>query len=79
MVEIAIKISDQTHEDLDHIARLTGKSEDQLVIEAVDQYLSKLHNGDRISAMRRAKGIWKDRDDLPRLEDLRREANRDFQ
>jgi len=50
-----------------------------LVIEAVDQYLSKLHNGDRISAMRRAKGIWKDRHDLPRLEDLRREANRDFQ
>ena len=79
MVEIAVKLSDQTHEDLDQIARLTGKSEDQLVIEAVDQYLAKLHNGDRISAMRRAKGIWKDRHDLPRLEDLRRVANRDLQ
>lgn len=78
MVEIAIKLSDQNHEDLDQIARMTGKSEDQLVREAVDQFISKFHNGDRVSSMRKAKGIWKDRKDLPALEDLRRESNRDL-
>lgn len=78
MVEIAIKLSDQNHQELDQIARLTGMSEDQLVREAVDQFITKFHNGDRISSMRRAKGIWKDRQDMPALEDLRRESNRDL-
>lgn len=33
-------------------------------------------NGDRLEKMRQGRGIWKDRQDLPSLEELRRESNR---
>ena len=78
MVEIEVKLSDRNHQALDQIARLTGKSEDELVGEAVEQLISKFQHGDRISALRRARGIWKDRKDIPTLDDLRRESNRDL-
>lgn len=77
MAAIELKISEQSRRALNQIARVTGKSEDDLVNEAVEQFVAKFPNGDRLTALRAAKGIWKDRNDLPSLDMLRRESNRD--
>jgi len=76
MFEMAIELSDQEREALSEVARLTGKSEDQLVREALNQLVATFRNGDHLASMRKGKGIWKDRTDLPALEDLRQESNR---
>lgn len=77
MAAIELKISEQSRRALNQLARVTGKSEDDLVNEAVEQYVAKFPNGDRLTALRAAKGIWQDRNDLPSLDTLRRESNRD--
>ena len=77
MAAIELNISEQSRRALNQIARATGKSEDDLVNEAVEQFVAKFPNGDRISALRAAKGIWKDRKDLPSLDTLRGESTRD--
>ena len=76
MFEMAIELSDQEREELSEIARLTGKSEDQLVREALNQLVAKFRNGGHLASMRKGRGIWRDRADLPTFEDLRRESNR---
>jgi hypothetical protein len=48
----------------------------ELVREAVERLIGEFQREDDLSLMRQARGIWKDRDDLPALEDLRREWDR---
>lgn len=73
---MAIELSDQEREELSRVARITGKSEDQLVREALNQLVNKFRNGNHLVSMSKGKGIWKDRADLPSIEDLRSESNR---
>ena len=76
MLEIAIDLSEEQQKRLGEIARATGKTPDQLIQEAVDRFITGYPNGDRLEKMRQGRGIWKDRQDLPSLEELRRESNR---
>lgn len=76
MLEIAIDLSEEQQKRLGEIARATGKTPDQLIHEAVDRLITGFPNGDRLENMRQGRGIWKDRQDLPSLEELRTESNR---
>jgi predicted transcriptional regulator len=73
---MTIELSDQERQELSEVARLTGKSEDQLVREALNQLVTKFRNGDHLASMRKGRGIWKDRADLPSFAELRAESNR---
>jgi hypothetical protein len=44
-----------------------------LIREAVDGFLDRYGEGNRLELLRGARGMWKDRDDLPDFEALRRE------
>jgi predicted DNA-binding protein len=76
MIETEINLTDEERGALRRIAERTGKSEAELVREAVERLISEFQREDDRSRMRSARGIWKDRDDVPALEDLRREWNR---
>lgn len=71
-----IDLTDAESEMLREIAERTGKTSEQLLREVVAQFLMRSTPRDRLAALRQARGMWKDRDDLPRLEDLRAEFNR---
>src|SRR4051812_30137623 len=58
------------------ISRRTGKAEEELVREALDLLNAQVSSQDRRALLRRAKGIWRDRDDLPTLSELRAEMDR---
>jgi hypothetical protein len=62
-------------EGLRSISGETGKSQSALIREAIDCYLA-LHLDHR-DRMRKARGIWRTRTDLPNFERLRAELDRE--
>jgi hypothetical protein len=58
---------------LQSMSQLTGKTESELLHEALNLLKVKVEN--RRSLLQRARGIWRDRDDLPTLTELRSEAD----
>lgn len=75
MAEIEVNLSENEQKALREIALRTGKSESELIHDAVDNLIKQgrqLRNG----GMSEARGIWKDRDDLPDFGKIRREWDR---
>ena len=76
MIGTELNLTEQERSALQEISRLTGKTEDDLIHEAVGQLIVEFQHENRVALMQKAKGIWKERDDLPALGDLRREWDR---
>jgi hypothetical protein len=76
MIGTELNLTEQERSALREISRLTGKTEDELIREAVGQLIAEFQNENRLALMQKAKGIWKDRNDLPAFGDLRREWDR---
>jgi hypothetical protein len=76
MVEAEVLLTEQEQNALREISRRTGKTENELIREAVELFIAGFGVEARLSLMQKARGIWKDRQDLPTPEDLRREWNR---
>jgi predicted DNA-binding protein len=76
MLDTEINLTEQERNALQEISRRTGKTEGELVREALDQFIAQFQSEDQRRLMQQAKGIWKDRQDLPSLQDLRNEWDR---
>ena len=76
MLETEINLTEQERNALQEISRRTGKTEDELVREALEQFISQFQNEDQRKLMQKARGIWKDRQDLPSGQDFRNEWDR---
>jgi len=74
LAEIEINLTEKEHNALREISLKTGKSEDELIHEAVSSLISR--STSQIDSMRRARGIWKNRADLPDFDKIRREWDR---
>ena len=55
------------------IAGRTGRTQSELIREAVDCFISRYQEGNRLDLLRGARGMWEERTDLPDYEALRRE------
>jgi hypothetical protein len=73
MNETQVNLSGSEGELLHKLAQQTGKTEGEVVREALVLFEKRLANEgqDRLALLRQARGIWKDRDDLPELTELR--------
>lgn len=60
---------------LQNLVQRTGRSADELVREAVQQYIQHHTVADRHALLQQARGMWQYRDDLPPLAELRRELD----
>ncbi len=83
MTTTQIELTDSQAGILRMLAIKTGKTEDQLVTEAVSKFINDVGNkevseSNSRRAIKAAAGIWKDRDDLTDdfFERLRKESNR---
>ena len=76
MATLQINLTDQENDSLLSIARQTGKSQDELLRDAINHLISEFQQQDRRTFLQRARGMWKDRKDLPSAEELRREWDR---
>ena len=76
MLDTEINLTEQERNALQEISRRTGKSESELVREALDRFIAQFQTEDPRLLMQKARGIWKDRQDLPSLQELRSEWDR---
>lgn len=76
MIEAELNLTEHERCMLQEIARRTGKTESELIREAVGQLITDSQVENRLRLMRAAKGLWKDRNDLPAVAELRREWDR---
>jgi predicted DNA-binding protein len=77
MIRTQIYINQQESTSLSYLAKNTGKSQSEMIREAIDMYCSHYLQANRIDMLRKAKGLWKNRKDLPDFEALRKEMDRD--
>lgn len=64
MIRTQIYLTEDEHQGVTRLAKATGKKQSEVIREAVDEYLKKIGPLDNLSRIRKAKGIWKDREDM---------------
>ena len=76
MIDAELDLTEQERIALQEISHHTGKSESELIREAVDQLIARFQSDARPTMMQKARGMWKDRQDLPTSDELRSDWNR---
>jgi hypothetical protein len=72
----SLTLSEQEQTALRTIAQQTGKTEYDLVHEAVAQFIAQFQSTHRRQLLQQAQGMWRDRTDLPDVTALRHEFDR---
>lgn len=76
MATAEIHLTEQELQALDTLAQRTGKTQEELLHTALQQFLSQTQHEERLTLLQQARGLWKDRTDLPSLETLRADFDR---
>ena len=71
-----IYLTDEERNALSAIARRLGRTNSDVIREAVDRFVWRYQPEKRLEFLRQAKGMWKERRDIPRVRSLRREFDR---
>jgi predicted transcriptional regulator len=71
-----IYLSSEERQGLRALARQLGRSQSDLIREAIDGFLERHRPSERLSRLRRARGLWSDREDIPALAVLHGELDR---
>ena len=83
MSRVQIDLKDKNRQKLEALSRQTGKSQDELVNQAVEELAAEIDENEERKfaewreAAGRVAGIWADRDDLPDFDEIRRSMDRD--
>jgi hypothetical protein len=76
MVRTQIYLTDDAQKGLRALSRRTGLFQSELIRRAVDGLLAGETEIDRAALLRQARGLWRDRSDLPAFGSVRHELDR---
>lgn len=76
MVRTQIYLTAREKAALEAMSRATGKTQSELIRDAIQAMISSLGLDERRSLLASGRGLWADRTDLPDFGDLRRELDR---
>lgn len=76
MVRTQIYLTDEEKSALQDIAGQTGVSQSELIRQAIDHFIERRREKDRNTLLQKARGLWKNRNDLPDFTALRNEFDR---
>lgn len=76
MIRTQIYLTDKQRAELAVIAKNMGKKQSEIIREAIDRLIDQTNQNNKKTALRKAAGIWKDRDDLPDFRAIRSEWDR---
>ena len=71
-----ISLNESDSELLRTLSLSTGKTQEQIIHEGLELLSASRSRADWRAALERTQGMWRDRDDLPDFEELRREWDR---
>ena len=76
MVTATINLTERDHAAVQRVARELGKTEAEVLQQAIDEFLAHFDAAQRRAWLEQAAGMWRDRDDLSDFEALRHELDR---
>jgi len=76
MIRTQVYLEESASKALRSLAVQTGKKQSELIRTAIEMLITKHRKSDPQEKLKIAKGIWKDRKDLPNIERLRNEWDR---
>jgi hypothetical protein len=76
MIRTQIYLTEHQRDELAAIAKAAGKTQSELIREAVDRLINQSGRSRKEAVLREAAGIWKDRTDLPDFKAARAEWDR---
>ena len=77
MERTQIYLTKEEREALERIAKHKGESQSAVIRRAVDRYIERYQSQGRNTLFRQAKGLWRDRTDIPNVRELRKEWDRE--
>ncbi len=78
MIRSQIYLTENERNSLKNISSETGRSQSDLIREAVDTFIKKISKTNNNEKRQEAFGIWKEKIDIPDLRELRNEFDRTF-
>lgn len=76
MIRTQVYLTEEEKEALEELAERSGTSQSDLIRQAVDELVERRGAGKRLRFLRRARGMWADREDLDDVRKLRHEWDR---
>ena len=76
MQRTQIYLSEAERQGLQVLAQQSGRSQSHLIREAIDSFLARHQPQSRLSNLQQARGLWRQRTDLPDWTLLRQELDR---
>ena len=76
MERTPIYLTDKEMQAVRSIARRLGSTQSAVIRTAVDRFIDSASTGNRLDLLRSGRGLWRDRQDLPDFEVVRRELDR---
>jgi len=76
MITKSIQLTEQEDTALAIIAQQSDKTPDEVLHDAVEQFISQFQQTHRRDLLQQARGMWHDRTDLPTLDTRRRAWDR---
>jgi len=76
MTTAQVILSESESQAIQALSQSRGKTQEEILHEAIEQFLTQHQVESRLAALRQARGIWQERQDLPDFSELRDEWNR---
>jgi len=78
MIRSQVYLTENEKNSLKFIAKETGRTQSDLIREAIDSLIDSMGNKNANAARKKAFGLWRDDSDRPNIEELRNEFDRNF-
>ena len=76
MVRTQIYLTDDENTAISRLSSDSGQGKSEVIRQAIDEFIERRDTTNRLRKLRAARGIWKDRADVPDVRRMRAEFDR---